>query len=127
MEFTGRITADAKISAVKGDKEVVNFSVAINDRYKPKGIAEVKEFVTYINVAWWMGTGITKILRKGAIVTIAGRLSVNAYNDLQGNAKASINCHASEIKLVQGSKTAAATQNEPEPAEITKPVADLPF
>lgn len=125
MEFTGRITADAKVSTVKGDKEVVNFSVAINDRYRPKGSTETKEFVTYINVAWWMGTGITKILRKGAIVTISGRVYSNAYNDLQGNAKASINCHATEIKLVHSKKTEAAESTAP--AEIAEPVEDLPF
>jgi hypothetical protein len=28
MQITGRITADAKINTVKGDKEVVNFSIA---------------------------------------------------------------------------------------------------
>ena len=125
MEFTGRITADAKVNTVKGDKEVVNFSVAINDRYKPKGSNEIKEFVTFINVSWWMSTGISKILRKGAIVTITGRLYVNAYNDLGSNAKASINCHASEIKLVHSRKMEA--QQEAEPAAITEPVADLPF
>lgn len=125
MEFTGRITADAKVNTVKGDKEVVNFSVAINDRYRPKGSTETKEFVTYINVAWWMGTGITKILRKGAIVTVSGRVYANAYNDLQGNAKASINCHASEIKLVHSKKMEAASTATA--AEITEPVEDLPF
>lgn len=125
MEFTGRITADAKISTVKGDKEVVNFSVAINDRYRPKGSTETKEFVTYINVAWWMGTGIAKILKKGAILTVSGRLYVNAYNDLQGNAKASINCHASEIKLVQLKKTEQTEEHQP--ADIIEPIADLPF
>lgn len=51
MEFTGRITTDAKTSVVKGGKEVVNFSIALNDRYKPKGSTESKEFTTYINVA----------------------------------------------------------------------------
>lgn len=125
MEFTGRITADAKVSTVKGEKEVVNFSVAINDRYRPKGSTETKEFVTYINVAWWMGTGITKILRKGAIVTVSGRLYTNAYNDLQGNAKASINCHANEIKLVHSKKTEADAAAAP--AEVKEPVEDLPF
>ena len=125
MEFTGRITADAKVSTVKGDKEVVNFSVAINDRYRPKGSTETKEFVTYINVAWWMGTGITKILRKGAIVTVSGRLYTNAYNDLQGNAKASINCHANEIKLVHSKKMEADAVVAP--AEVTELVEDLPF
>lgn len=125
MEFTGRITADARISTVKGDKEVVNFSIAINDRYRPKGSSETKEFVTYINVAWWMGTGIAKMLKKGAILTVSGRLYINAYNDLHGNAKASINCHASEIKLVQFKKTEQA--EEQQPADINEPVADLPF
>lgn len=125
MEFTGRITADAKVSTVKGDKEIVSFSVAINDRYRPKGSTETKEFVTFINVAWWMGTGIAKILRKGAIVTISGRVYANAYNDMSGNAKASINCHASEIKLVQSKKMEAAATAEP--AEITEPVDNLPF
>lgn len=125
MEFTGRITSDAKTSTVKGDKEVVNFSVAINDRYRPKGATETKELVTYINVAWWMGTGIAKILRKGAIVTVSGRLYTNAYIDLSGNAKASINCHASEIKLVHSKKTEQPA--EVNAADITEPVADLPF
>lgn len=86
MQITGRITADAKINTVKGDKEVVNFSIAVNDRYKVKGTNEVKEFVTFINVAWWMSTGIVKILKKGAIVTVTGRLSCNAYIDMNGNA-----------------------------------------
>ncbi|MDP1972846.1 MAG: single-stranded DNA-binding protein [Sediminibacterium sp.] len=125
MEFTGRITADAKVSTVKGDKEVVNFSVAINDRYRPKGATETKEFVTYINVAWWLGTGISKILRKGAIVTISGRVYPNAYIDLQGNAKASINCHASEIKLVHSKKLEVATTEAA--AVATEQADDLPF
>lgn len=125
MEFTGRLTADAMVKKVKGDKEVVNFSIAINERYRPKGSTETKEFVTFINVAWWMGSGIAKILRKGAIVTVVGRLYVNTYNDLQGNAKASINCNASSINLVHTKKD--YPNQEPSTAVTTEPVEDLPF
>jgi hypothetical protein len=32
-QLTGRLTADAKVSTVKGDKKVVNFTIAINDSY----------------------------------------------------------------------------------------------
>ena len=32
--MTARLTGDAKISTLKNDKQVVNFSVAINDSYK---------------------------------------------------------------------------------------------
>jgi len=125
MEFTGTITSDATIATVKGDKDVVNFSIAINDRYKPKGASEATEFTTYINIAWWMGKGIAKILNKGAIVTISGRLFVNAYNDMNGNAKGSINCHADSIKLIRGKKSEAPKQ--PAPYELTEPIKDLPF
>lgn len=125
MQITGRITADAKINTVKGDKEVVNFSIAVNDRYKVKGTNEVKEFVTFINIAWWMSTGILKILKKGAIVTVTGRLSCNAYIDMNGNAKASINFNADKIDLIHSKKVEAVIESEP--SLITEPVADLPF
>lgn len=125
MEFTGTITADANIATVKGDKEVVNFSIAINDRYKPKNANEAREFTTYIQVAWWRGIGIAKILNKGAIVTISGRLFSNAYTDLNGNAKASLNCHADSIKLIRGKKSEAPKQQEP--VGLTEPIDDLPF
>ncbi len=128
MEFTGRLTANAKVSTVKGDKEVVNFSVAINDRYKPKDSNETKEFVTYINVGWWMGTGVAKLLTKGTIVTVSGRLYANAYNDMQGEAKASLQCHADRIKVQQSVKQEAVpVAVAPSAEEITEPLADLPF
>jgi single-strand DNA-binding protein len=125
MQITGRITADAKINTVKGDKEVVNFSIAVNDRYKVKGTNEVKEFVTFINISWWMSTGVLKILKKSAIVTVTGRLSCNAYIDMNGYAKASINFNADKIDLIHSKKVEAVIKAEP--SLITEPVADLPF
>ena len=118
MEFTGRITTDARTSVVKGGKEVVNFSMALNERYKPKGSTESKEFTTYIDVAWWMNTEISKMLRKGAIVTISGRIYPRAYSDMEGNPKASINCHANKIQIIQFAKT-TAKESTPESVDIT--------
>ncbi len=126
MEFTGRITTDAKTSVVKGGKEVVNFSIALNDRYKPKGSTESKEFTTYINVAWWMNQAIAKILKKGAIVTISGQIYPRAYSDMEGNPKASINCHANKIKIIHFAKK-STLESIPEKGEIIDPIDDLPF
>jgi single-stranded DNA-binding protein len=50
MELTGRLTADAQVSEVKGGKKVVNFSIAIDDSYKPKDGGRV-ELTTYIECA----------------------------------------------------------------------------
>lgn len=126
MEFTGRIVADAKVSIVKGDKEVVNFTVVMNERYKPKGSSEVKQYSTFIDVAYWRGSNIAKILNKGSVVTISTkRLFPKAYPDMNGDPKATINCFASDITLVQFKK--AETSNQTEANEITEPVDDLPF
>lgn len=126
MEFTGRITTDAKTSVVKDSKEVVNFSIALNERYTPKGSTESKELTTYINVAWWMNSRISKILKKGAIVTISGWIYPRAYSDMEGNPKASINCHANKIQVIHFAKQ-SAKESTPANAEIIDPIDDLPF
>lgn len=42
MEITGRVTADASVQKANNGKQVVNFSIVINDNYKPKDSTEVK-------------------------------------------------------------------------------------
>ncbi len=36
MTIVGRITKDAVVNQLKDEREVVNFSLALNDFYKPK-------------------------------------------------------------------------------------------
>lgn len=127
MEITGRITKDATVSKVKNEKEVVNFSIAINDNYKPKGSSEVKKLTTYFNCSYWVSSNIAKVLTKGTLVQLYGRISVNAYKDAEGNAKASLNLHVNNIKLL--GRTSLSTQEKviTSVAEITEPLEDLPF
>ena len=40
MELVGRITKDAVINQLKDERKVVNFSIAVNDYYKPKNSEE---------------------------------------------------------------------------------------
>ena len=49
MEMTARLTGNAKISTLKNDKQVINFNVDINDRYKPKVIAETTKLQSMYN------------------------------------------------------------------------------
>ncbi|HET7898519.1 MAG TPA: single-stranded DNA-binding protein, partial [Flavisolibacter sp.] len=37
MTLIGRITKDAIVNTTKEGRKVVNFSIAINESYKPKG------------------------------------------------------------------------------------------
>lgn len=126
MEITGRLTADAKLSTVKDGRQVINFSVAVNDSYKPKGSEVAVKVATYFNCSYWMTPGIAQYLTKGALVECFGRVSVNAWTNAEGEAKASLNFHVNSIKL-HGKSNAATKETIPAAAEITEPLDDLPF
>jgi single-strand DNA-binding protein len=126
MLVIGRITKDAVVNTLKDERQVVNFSIAVNDYYRPKGLAEATKFTTYINCSYWISSKIAERLKKGTLVEINGRIFVTAYTDLDGNAKASLNCHANSIKIHSYGKevdligTPAATSTEDKKE-------DLPF
>jgi single-strand DNA-binding protein len=124
MEIFGRLTADAKVNALKDGRKVVNFSVALNDSYKSKGSDEIKKTILFFNCSYWINPAIASFLTKGTIVELQGRLSVNAYNALNGDAKASLNFHVSSIKL-HGKGQAQAAKQQPNLEQKAK--EDLPF
>lgn len=121
MVLIGRITKDAVIKKLKDERQVVNFSIAINDYYKPKGAAEGITLTTYYNCSYWISTKIASRLTKGSLVEIAGRIYVNAYTGLDGEAKASLNCHVNSITVHQYIKAADQAAPKKTAAE------DLPF
>lgn len=126
MELTGRITADAKVSALKDERKVVNFSVAVNDSYKPKGSGVATKVTTYFNCSYWINPAIAEHLTKGTLVELYGRISVSAWTNAEGEAKASLNFHVNNIKL-HGKGNAMTKEGIPEATEVTEPIEDLPF
>ena len=130
MEITARLTGDAKVNTLKDERKVVHFNVAINDSYKPKDSNEAKKVTTYVQCSYWINPAIAEYLTKGSLVELYGRIGVNAYNDLQGEAKASLTFHVNSIKLHGKPKAANETKQEPAPVkagELTEPLEDLPF
>ena len=127
MEMTARLTGDAKISTPKNDRQVVNFSVAINDSYKAKGSNEPTKVVTYVQCDYWVNPGVAQYLTKGTLVELQGRVGVNAYISKDGEAKATLTYHVNTIKL----HGKASTKNEVPVTEnagvIKEPADDLPF
>lgn len=141
MEIVGRLTADATVNTLKDERKVVNFSVAVNDSYRPKGNEQPVKVATYFNCSYWMNAAIAEHLTKGTLVELYGRISANAWTNAEGEAKASLNFHVNSIKLhgkpkgadnnnetpvtpVNGKKKKAA---KPAAGEVTEPLEDLPF
>jgi single-strand DNA-binding protein len=127
MEIIGRLTADAKVNTLKDDRKVVNFSIAINDSYRAKGADERTQVTTYVNCAYWISTSISAHLTKGTLVELSGRIGVDAWNNMQGEAKATLRFHVSTIKL-HGKPNRASGDSKPVGAPAgTGATDDLPF
>src|SRR3954467_8170903 len=110
MTIIGRITKDAVVAQLKDERQVVSFSLTVNDQYKPKN-GEVIKFTSFYNCAYWISPKIAAHLKKGNLVEVSGRIFVTAYNGAGGNAKASLNCHVDAIKIHQWQKQ--SLQNQP--------------
>ena len=131
MDIIGRLTKDAQVCTLSNEKQVVNFSVAINDSYKNKQGERVEQ-TTFFDCAYWMSMGVAKALKKGGLVELTGRVSARAWTGKDGGLKAGLNFHVSNIKLhgvprvSEGSskKTGVANDNQPLLQEATD---DLPF
>src|ERR671938_73299 len=98
MTIVGRITKDSQIHQLKDGREVVNFSIAVNDYYKPRNGEGVKQ-ATYYNCSYWKSSKMAAHLKKGTLVEVAGRVYVTAYVSTDGTAKASLKCHVHTIKI----------------------------
>ena len=132
MEITGRITKDALARKVGNEKQVVNFSIAINDSYKPKGSNEYTEVATFIDCSYWLNAKTAKWLKKGALVQLFGRIGLNVYNSSDVIALGSLKFHTNNLKIVVFAKRTEQYPNNTTAMTIKQgtkeePTDDLPF
>ena len=131
MEIIGRLTADSTVKTVEEGKQVLNFSIAINDSYKPKD-GEKREITTYVDCSFWRDAKRAQWLKKGAMVLLTGRIATNAYMDREGNAVARLTFHVNEINILvfaksEGQPQAVVKEQGFIPDVSQLPKEDLPF
>ena len=128
MEITGRITHDAIAKKLASGKQVINFSIAINDQYNAKDSTEVSQIVTYVNCSFWRNSTLADYLKKGTLVELFGRIGLNVYNNAEGKALGSLTFHVNNLKILVFAKNNASipsltTSN----SNSNKEADDLPF
>lgn len=130
MNIIGRLTRDAEVRTTSQDKKVVNFSVATNDSYRNKQ-GERVELTTYFDCAYWISVKVARLLTKGTLVELTGRVSTRAWTGKDGAPRAGLNFHTSQIKLHGGSRKAETVQASAQPksnkAAEQGTEDDLPF
>lgn len=103
MTIFGRLTKDAQVRTTATNKQVVSFSVALNDSYKNKQGERVEQ-TTFFDCAYWLTPKVAYFLTKGTMVELTGRVSARAWQGSDGEPKAGLNFVASQIKLHGGGK-----------------------
>ena len=130
MNITGRLTRDAEVRTTSQQKQVVNFSVAINDSYRNKQGERIEQ-TTYFDCSYWITPNVAKILTKGSLVELSGRVTARAWTGNDGEAHAGLNFHTSQIKLHGGSRRTetvqATAQSESNGFTAQATEDDLPF
>ncbi|MDV3876880.1 single-stranded DNA-binding protein [Flavobacterium plurextorum] len=130
MNITGRLTRNAEVRTLSNEKQVVNFSVAVNDSYRNKQGERVEQ-TTYFDCAYWITANVARLLTKGTLVELTGRVSTRAWVNKEGEARAGLNFHTSQIKLHGGGRRTetvqATAQSESNGFTAEGTEDDLPF
>jgi single-strand DNA-binding protein len=128
MNIIGRITKDAQVRNLPNDKQVVNFSVAINESYRNRTGERIQQ-TTYFDCAYWRTAKVAKLLTKGTLVELTGRVSSRAWLDKSGQLRAGLDFHTSNIILHFGAKNVGDSQTDAtENSRLTQQeTEDLPF
>lgn len=117
MELIGRLTENARVNTTNSDKQVVNFSIALNDSYRAKD-GETVKLTTYVECSYWRSTGIAEFLTKGTLVEVSGFLSADAYINMKGDPVGVIRCRCASIRLHGGNNKPPQTEatSQPQPS-----------
>ena len=128
MNIIGRVTGDATVHTLKDDRQVVHFSVAVNDSYRNRAGEQVKR-TEYFDCSYWISPNVVKILTKGTLVELLGRVSARAWLGNDGQPRANLNFHTSRITLHGGGRAEndEAKNKKATGAVVSPDGDDLPF
>lgn len=84
ITLVGRMVRDPELRKTTEGKDVVEFTIAVPKRYKPKGEGPDADF---FRVKAWEQTAryIGDFIRKGRTVSVDGRMESRKYDDREGN------------------------------------------
>ena len=131
IQVIGRIGKDAEVKDF-GNSQVINFSVAVSEKYTNKQTGEVTTNTTWFECAkWGNNTSIAQYIKKGGQIFIEGKINNRAWVDQSGTPQVTNGINVFEIELL-GSKDdnqapPSTQQRSPSTAPIIPPANEQPF
>jgi single-strand DNA-binding protein len=135
--FIGNLVRDPEMKFIPNGKAVTNFTIACNERWKEQ-TGEVKESVEYVKIVAWgkFAENCEKLLSKGKLVFVSGKLQTRPWEDRNGNKRYTTEVVANQMQVLsptnsseggysnnEGDSGFSPKNNTPVPQEFN----DIPF
>ena len=126
--LSGIVVADASIKSV-GDTNIIEFSMANNDKQKKKEDGSYESVPIFVDVSYWSKGGkMVNHLKKGKKLVIQGRLDMNRW-EKEGQKKSKIYITAFKVEpFVMDSANGTPQQQAQTPdIQFEEPTDGQPF
>ena len=103
VQIIGNLGGAPEMKYVNNNDHVVNFSVAVNERWKNRN-GDPQERTTWLRIIAFNGLGsaCAEFLKRGDPVYVEGRLQIREYEDKDHNPRASVEIVASRVRFLGG-------------------------
>lgn len=111
VQIIGNLGGTPEIKYLNNTDHVVNFSVAVNERWKNRN-GESQERTTWLRIVAFNGIGsaCAEHLKKGDGVYVEGRLQIREYEDKDHIERTSVEVVASKVRFLGRGNTAGDEQ-----------------
>ncbi|MDD4805059.1 MAG: single-stranded DNA-binding protein [Candidatus Pacebacteria bacterium] len=127
-DFMGRFVADPELRKTPNDVSVVNFTLAVDRDFTPKGKDKECDFLDF--VAWRQQADfIAKYFHKGSQAAVNSSIQTRSYEDKAGNKRKAYEFNVNHIYFAGGKNNSGSSNTTQENANSNADLSDddLPF
>jgi len=118
VQLIGHLGNDPELRNLKGDKKVMQVSIATKETYRNAKGDKVVDTQWHRLVAWnKTAENMTTFLKKGSEVAIQGKLQHESYTDKDGNKR-----NVTRILVTEFMLLGKSTSNTQSPATVEEPL-----
>ena len=126
----GRLGRDPEMRYTGGGTPVCNFSLATDESYTDKAGQRQKKTEWHNIVAWGkLAENCAKLLSKGSLCYVEGRLQTRTWDDRDGNKRKTTEIVINRMRILTPKESGQGEPGQGEPPEEAPEIADadIPF
>ncbi len=130
--IVGNVGRDPELRYTPSGQAVCDFSVAVSRRWTDRTSNEQREKTTWFRVTCWnkLAETVNQYVSKGRQVLVTGEVDASAWIDSEGNARATLELTARDVKFLgrreEGGTAYAGGEGEYN-ASAPEDLQDIPF